>query len=241
MVVKGVTSLHIDSTKTDPAPPGLVFSNLSIAYPNITQHLLLENLSVHLNPGDFMLLEGPNGSGKTTFLHVLAGFEAPASGTIALDGINNQHDLSFYQSQVGWLGHDNGLRSELTIQENLALFAALYQTASSDIESALDYFALTRLRHVPVGRLSAGQARRVALARLELLKMLPLWLMDEPLNALDRAATDLWRDQVRRYRAEGGIVIIATHGDCDIDPTHHLHLGNGAAGVHQKSREQKRD
>ena len=188
-----------------------------------------------------MLLEGPNGSGKTTFLHVMAGFEVPASGTIVLDGISSQQDLSFYQSQVGWLGHDNGLRSELTIQENLALFAALYQTASSDIESALDYFGLTRLRHVPVGRLSAGQARRVALARLELLKMLPLWLMDEPLNALDRAATDLWRDQVRRYRAEGGIVIIATHGDCGIDPTHHLHLGNGAAGVHQKSREQKRD
>ena len=234
MVVKGVPSLHIDPTQTDPAPPGLVLSNLSIAYPTITQHLLLENLSVHLNPGDFMLLEGPNGSGKTTFLHVMAGFEVPASGTIVLDGISSQQDLSFYQSQVGWLGHDNGLRSELTTQENLALFAALYQTASSDIGSALDYFGLTRLRHVPVGRLSAGQTRRVALARLELLKMLPLWLMDEPLNALDRAATDLWRDQVRRYQAEGGIVIIATHGDCGIDPTHHLHLGNGHFNINKE-------
>ena len=231
MVVKGVTSLPIDPTKTDPARPGLVFSNLAIAYPNITQHLLLENLSLHLNPGDFMLLEGPNGSGKTTFLHVLAGFESPASGTITLDGISPQQDLAFYQAQVGWLGHDNGLRTELTVQENLALFAALYRIASSDIESVLDYFGLARLRQVPVGRLSAGQARRVALARLGLLKGLPLWLMDEPLNALDRTAAALWRDQVKSYRAQGGIVIIATHDDCGIEPTHPVQLGDGALGA----------
>lgn len=158
---------------------------------------ILTGIRFRLEPGKALILRGPNGIGKTTLLRSVAGLTPPLSGTIDLAG-----------QSVAYAGHDNGLKAQLSIAENLRFWAAIYGEAA--VDAALDAFDLTALAPRRAADLSAGQKRRVALARL-LLTGCTLWCLDEPNVALDRANSARFADLVQRHLEQGGSALIATH------------------------------
>ena len=187
----------------------------------IVDNLLLErgaraviaNLSFEVASGEALLLTGPNGAGKTTLLRTLAGLFAQARGTIRLDGLaDSAHDDRAYAENCHFIGHQNGLKSSLTAAENLSFWSRyLGSTAGpSRITAALARFNLSALDTIPAGYLSAGQKRRLGLARL-LVADRPVWLLDEPSVSLDTASTALLGDIINAHVASGGIAIAATH------------------------------
>lgn len=193
--------------------------------------LLFRDLAFQLGRGEVLALEGPNGSGKTSLLRALAGFLAPVSGFIRLrtDGATIE-DREERGSFVGWLGHQDGAKAQMTPAETLSFFAGFYNslaqagTRESFIENALAKAGLARVRDLPVQYLSAGQRRRLALARLSLLAR-PLWLLDEPLAALDRAGKALAGEYIVEHCRAGGIVVAATHESLGFD-SRRLALGH---------------
>ena len=129
-------------------------------------------------------------------------------------------DFAAHRTRLHYIGHLDALKPELTVNEMLGYWCALYRVAMRDIPAS---FALERLQTVPVRYLSAGQKRRVGLAKLVLRKM-PLWLLDEPITSLDEDGQELLRDLIKRHRAEGGLVIVASHNKADFRNVDHLVL-----------------
>lgn len=160
--------------------------------------------------GDCIAVEGPNGAGKTSLLRLIAGFIAPVSGQLMLnaDGkdVGDEEERGKY---IGWLGHHDAVKPQLTAKENLSFFANLYGDGTG-VDAALERVGLSRQIDLPGQYLSAGQKRRLALARL-LVSCRPVWLMDEPLAALDIAGKKLAADLIAAHVAGGGIVFAATH------------------------------
>jgi len=186
--------------------------------------LVFRKLNFALEAGRALAIEGPNGAGKTSLLRMIAGFLAPASGTIRLQ--TNTSEISGGEDRgklCGWIGHYDGVKPQLSVAENLKFFASLYG-AQTPIDSALSEAGLARLADLPGQYLSAGQKRRLALARLKLTDR-PLWLMDEPLASLDAAGKKLASDMIAAHCASGGMVIAATHEPLGIDCAK-LVLGN---------------
>lgn len=173
--------------------------------------VLFSGLSFSLAPGDALLLTGPNGSGKSTLMRILAGLLPADRGTFTLvldDG--GRHSVS---EAVHYLGHRNAMKRELTVTENLAFwkkFQAGERTEGLGPADAIAAVGLEGIAHLPFGYLSAGQQRRIALARL-LLNRRPVWLLDEPTAALDKASDALFSDLVEMHLKSGGIAIAATH------------------------------
>jgi heme exporter protein A len=177
---------------------------------------LFEQLSFRVTAGQALAVEGANGAGKTSLLRVIAGFLAPADGRLVVKTADREiTDGEERGKLVGWLGHHDGLKPQLTVREQLNFYAALYG-AAADI-ALLDQVGLARQADLPCRYLSAGQRRRLALARL-LVSNRPLWLLDEPFAALDTAGQSLVAQLMARHCGSGGIIIAATH-----DP---LGLGN---------------
>jgi heme exporter protein A len=168
---------------------------------------LFERLSFALGGGEALVVTGPNGVGKTTLIRALAGFVRPDSGAIRLDGTDAETALP---QAAHVIGHRDGLRGALTVRENLALAPSLLGGSGASAPDAAERLALGRLLDLPVGVLSAGQRRRVALARL-LVAPRPLWLLDEPTAALDAASQEAVAAIMTEHAAKGGIVIAATH------------------------------
>jgi heme exporter protein A len=162
-------------------------------------------------------LGGRNGSGKTTLLRALALLVRPQAGTIAWQGANVQDDPETWRGRLAWLGHLDGLKGDLTVRENLLGAERLRGRPAADdrLALALVAFDLNALVHRPVRILSAGQRRRTALARV-MLSQAPLWLLDEPLNALDVAAQQAFRTVLQQHLAHGGLAIAATHADLGV-------------------------
>lgn len=174
----------------------LVLNNLAVARGGVT---VLQGLRFSVSPGQALILRGPNGSGKTTLLRTLAGLQPPAAGGF---------DLA--PDSVAYAAHADGLKSTLTVAENLAFWADIYGGPSiGHALKSLDLEALTRRR---ASELSAGQKRRLGLARL-LVTGRPVWLLDEPTVSLDTASTALFAGIVRQHLAAGGLAVIATHVD----------------------------
>lgn len=171
--------------------------------------------SFALDAGEALLLRGPNGSGKSSLLRLLAGFLAPAFGRIAWQGEEIGRDLAAHRTRLHYVGHANGIKSELSARENLAFAAALGGASRDGTEMALDALALTPLADVPCRLFSAGQKRRLALARL-LAAPRPLWLLDEPGVGLDAASRERLETAVATHLDGGGIALLATHGDIDL-------------------------
>jgi heme exporter protein A len=176
-------------------------------------------MSFRVGAGEALSIEGANGSGKTSLLRLVAGFLAPAAGTISLrmkDGeISDGEERGKF---TGWLGHQDGVKPQMTPHETLHFFAKLHSLAlrANEIEDVLEYTGLSRARDLPCRYLSAGQRKRLALARLKICGR-RLWLLDEPLGALDAQGKLLLRDMIERHCASGGIAVAATHEPLGID------------------------
>jgi heme exporter protein A len=171
---------------------------------------LFEGLSFRLERGQALAVEGANGAGKTSLLRLIAGFLAPKAGHLLLVTEQGESDDGEERGKhIGWLGHQDGLKPQLTVREQLSFFAALYGSAQNP-DNALDEVGLARQKHFPCRFLSAGQRRRLGLARL-MLSARPLWLLDEPLAALDGEGEALVRGLMTRHCESGGLLIAATH------------------------------
>ncbi len=170
------------------------------------QRLLFRDLSFRVQAGQVLSLEGPNGAGKTSLLRLIAGFLSPAAGTIA---VGETQDPEARGRLIGWLGHHDAAKPQLTPREVLAFFAGLYRV-DGDIAAALGAVGLGAIADLPCQYLSAGQKKRLALARLQLLRR-PVWLLDEPLSALDAQGRRHVAEILERHTASGGIAVAATH------------------------------
>jgi heme exporter protein A len=181
-------------------------------------------LSFALAPGEVLVLRGPNGSGKSSLLRLLAGFLAPAGGQLAWDGAPLADDPAAHRRRLHYIGHADALKGALSARENLTFAAALNGSASGRIEDALAGFDLLALADLPVRYLSAGQKRRLALARL-LAGERPLWLLDEPGVGLDTANRARLEQALAAHRQAGGLAVLATHGDVAVEDGLVLELG----------------
>lgn len=178
----------------------LKITDLSIARGGLP---VVDHLSFTLEPGQALVIRGPNGIGKTTLLRTIAGLQPPLSGTI--DGA---------EETIAYAGHADGLKPTLSVTENLTFWARVF--ARPTITPALDAFDLHSLADRPAGSLSAGQKRRLGLARL-LVTGRPIWVLDEPTVSLDTRAVGLFADAVRAHLGQGGSALIATHIDLGLD------------------------
>ena len=164
---------------------------------------VLEGVSFVLTSGAALVLRGPNGAGKTTLLRTVAGLQPPMAGTV-----------SGAEDRIAYAAHADGIKQVLTVAENLSLWADVF--GQSDIEPALEAFNLEDLRDRAAGSLSAGQKRRLGLARL-MVTGRPVWVLDEPTVSLDVASVALFADAVRAHLAAGGSALMATHIDLGLE------------------------
>jgi heme exporter protein A len=173
---------------------------------------LFSGLSFRVDHGEALVVTGANGTGKTTLLRMLAGLSAPAAGEIRWNGVAVAPFDSTLRSVLAFAGHLPALKDELTAEENLQSLLALegVPVPRSALRSALDDVALGRQSALPARVLSQGQRRRIGLARLTLLPR-PLWILDEPVTALDAAGLALLARVVAGHLAKGGLAIAATH------------------------------
>jgi len=185
---------------------------------------VVDGLSLRLEGGAALVLTGPNGSGKSTLLRSLAGYLRPASGSVRIIGAGDDREAS---EVCHFVGHLDGIKTHLTAAENLA-FWATYLGGSADlaarVEAALQRFALDALADIPAGYLSAGQKRRLALARLVAAER-PLWLLDEPTVSLDVASIDVLIAAINGHLETGGMAVIATHVPMALAPMQQIRLG----------------
>ncbi len=194
--------------------------------------VLLSGLSFMASAGEAVALTGANGAGKTSLLRVLAGFSRPHAGRIRLrDGA----DVQPIAESCHFVGHANAIKPALSVAENAAFWADYLGAgrqgvpAAQRAAAALDRFALGDLAHVPAGYLSAGQKRRLALARL-LVAERPIWLLDEPTASLDAASSAIVAEVITAHVAGGGIVIAATHIALGVAAARELRLGGQGVG-----------
>jgi heme exporter protein A len=171
------------------------------------ERLVFRDLDLTLAAGGALLLTGPNGSGKSTLLRLLAGLLPPAAGTLTWDGRNALADLPAHARLVAYVGHQDAVKPALTAAENMQFSARLTGRA---VGAALATMGLQELADLPARMLSAGQRRRLALARLAL-SQAPLWLLDEPTLGLDAVSVQRFGAMLKVHRASGGMTIAATH------------------------------
>jgi heme exporter protein A len=170
---------------------------------------IASGISARVAGGAALLLQGPNGSGKSTLLRVLAGLLPAADGTITWNGTDVTREREAHRARLAYLGHQDALKPGLTALENLQ-FWARFGGAGTGAAEALRVFGLAPLADRPARVLSAGQKRRLALSRLALADA-PLWLLDEPVTALDSEARETFIALLGQHLSGGGVAVIATH------------------------------
>jgi heme exporter protein A len=184
---------------------------------------LFRGLSFPLKGGELLRVAGANGSGKTSLLRILCGLLSPASGEVRWRGAPIQDLREEYSRELAYLGHAPAVKEDLTAAENLFTASRLSGRATSeaDIRAALDLFVVP---DSPVRKLSQGQKRRVALARVCLAYSASLWLLDEPFTALDASGIDLLKSLIKGHVGRGKIVVYTTHQDPGLSATRVLEL-----------------
>jgi heme exporter protein A len=182
---------------------------------------VFKGLGFSVGSGEALLVTGRNGAGKSSLLRVIAGLVRAAAGRLALLDADPDQTIP---EQAHYLGHQDALKPSLTIIENLS-FWGRYLGGAEPVESTLAAVGLSALAGLPAAYLSAGQRRRLSIARL-LTARRPLWLLDEPTTALDREAQDTLAGLMRQHLASGGIIVAAAHGPIGLDGAKELRLGD---------------
>lgn len=181
------------------------------------QRELFASLSLKLEPGHVLQVAGPNGSGKTSLLRILAGLLPPSAGDIRYgsESVYRSSGREAWRQQRLYIGHAPAVKGALTAEENLAWLCAMSTPVTTEqIWAALDQVGLRGFEDVPCHNLSAGQQRRVALARLYL-EQHPVWILDEPFTAIDKAGVATLEAHIMRHAEQGGLVIMTTHHGLD--------------------------
>lgn len=185
------------------------------------ERLVFRDLSFVLGPGEALAVRGANGSGKSTLLRILAGLMRPAAGRLMWRGEDALEDPPSHGRRLAYLGHQDAVKPALTAAENLRFAARL---SGGSIDQALAAAGLAALAELPVRLFSAGQKRRLAIARLALAKA-PLWLLDEPTNGLDEAAGEGLGRLIDAHRERGGMIVAASHLALPLGQASELVLG----------------
>jgi heme exporter protein A len=186
---------------------------------------VLSGVSFELGEGEGLVVTGPNGSGKSTLLRVVAGLLPATEGAVRLDGGGEEWpDL---QAACHYLGHQNAMKTALTVEENLRFWREFCGAPHLEIDEALDMVGLPQVAGLPFGYLSTGQKRRIAIARL-LVAYRPVWLLDEPTAGLDAASERRFAALMQVHLEDGGIIVAATHIPLGLDGVKDLQL-KGAA------------
>jgi heme exporter protein A len=171
------------------------------------ERFVFSSLDFKIESGQALVLQGANGSGKSSLLRLMAGLLKPESGSLLWDGEQTDEGADVHSARLHYLGHGNAVKPALSVRENLNFWAGLIIAKERKVqdgfgvETALKRFEIAHLADLPARFLSAGQCRRLALARL----------LDEPANALDARSTEVLADLIGEHRAQGGMVALATH------------------------------
>jgi heme exporter protein A len=173
--------------------------------------------------GEVLAVTGANGSGKTSLLRLIAGLLIPAEGAVALEG--GEAELTLPE-QAHYLGHRDALKPALSVTENLSFWRDYLGGEAHDAGESLEAAGLDHAAHLPAAYLSAGQRRRLSLARLLTVRR-PIWLLDEPTAALDVAGQELFAGLMRNHLSRGGLIVAATHGPLGIE-TRELQIGGAS-------------
>ena len=182
-------------------------------------------VSFYVASGESLTIRGRNGAGKSSLLRLMAGLVRVAGGQLSLEGGDPELTLG---EQAHYLGHLDALKPSLSVEENLRFWSAFLGAAAADLDEPLRAVGLDSLSNLPAAYLSAGQRRRLSIARLLTVKR-PLWLLDEPTSTLDAAAQVRLGEIMKAHLAGGGIILAATHGPLQLDGARELNLDGVSA------------
>lgn len=194
------------------------------------EDLIFRDVFFDIGAGEALVVKGPNGSGKSTLLRVVAGLLPRESGKIRLAGGETQ-GFDTVSGACHYLGHRNAMKRELTVEENLRFWRAFFGDSEGGagvaIDEAAEAVGLGGIVHLPFGYLSAGQQRRMAMAKL-LVAWRPIWILDEPTAALDAAAETMFAGLVKAHLARGGLALAATHQPLHLEIVQELQMARFA-------------
>lgn len=208
------------STTENQLRPRLRVAGLACAR---NDRLLFSDLSFELTPGSLLLVEGENGSGKTSLLRILCGFRQADSGSVSWDDLPFAEASREYLRNLCYVGHKNGHKDELTVAENLRVSRSLGLASQLSDQQILQRIGLQAYEDHITRQLSAGQQRRLALARL-LATDSTLWILDEPFTAMDRGSVKLFEQVISEHVEKSGMVIMTAHHDLNFGAINVMHL-----------------
>jgi heme exporter protein A len=206
--------------------PGVRLMRLSAS--NLACHRggrdVFASLDFAVGSGEVLAITGRNGAGKSSLLRTIVGLVRVAHGSLTLEGGDSELTIA---EQAHYLGHQDALKPSLSVGENLKFWAGFLGHKAADTSAALAAVGLDPLADLPAAYLSAGQRRRLSIARLIAVKR-PIWLLDEPMSTLDAAAQDRLAGLMRAHLAEGGLILAATHGPLGLAAARELRLDDFA-------------
>lgn len=190
------------------------------------EQVLFSGLNFSLSPQNVLFLQGENGSGKTSLLRILCGFRLPDEGEISW-GEQLTSSMPEYFENISYVGHKNGIKDELTVEENLNLMRSMATASDIQTENVLKQIGLFKRADVLARQLSAGQKRKLALARLMMTEN-SFWILDEPFTALDKASVRFFESLIKKHIARGGMLILTSHHEIDLSglSVHYFNLSN---------------
>ena len=178
------------------------------------EQVLFNQLNLSLLPENVLFLQGENGSGKTSLLRILCGFRLPDEGEITWGNRTIFSNPEYFQN-ISYVGHKNGIKDELTVEENLDLMRSMATASEIKTEVVLKQIGLFKQADVLTRLLSAGQKRKLALARLMMTNN-SFWILDEPFTSLDTASVVFFESLIKKHIARGGMLILTSHHDIDL-------------------------